>query len=168
RISRFPVDPRAQIVAPTARIGRLECQVAAGTGERCQHGHGGVIGGGEVIQVSDADDQRVGAAIEEEMLYRVAEGAIDPQTAEEALELRKTLHADRLVDRSAQGPADEGRDRRRHSHDRANGTGKLFNVDARVRWCYRHGARFSFRLATLRIGDEQARLTPSGLRESAW
>ena len=60
------------------------------------------------IRPGNARNQRIAAAVLEELLHRVGQRMIDRQRAEVALELRDAADADRTVDWSFGGRANEG------------------------------------------------------------
>src|SRR6185436_5661326 len=94
--------------------------------------HGSAAAGG------DADDNRLAAAVLEELLHRIAHRAVAPQPAELPLVVCKTVDGDRLVDQPAPGASDKGGDRGRHPRDGAHAAWKLFDIDAGICQGYWH------------------------------
>src|SRR4029077_17965849 len=111
----------AQVHAPAARARGLE--LAARERERPRGAAAAATARG------DADDDRLAAAVGEELLHGVAQRAVAPETAELLLVVRVAADLHRLVDRPAPGAAHEGRDRRRHAGDGADRARQLLDVD---------------------------------------
>jgi hypothetical protein len=157
-VARGMIHHDANAVAPCARIGGGHIQPTSGA-----RSGDGVVGGHTIAGVDDAHEQRIAAAVEKEVLYGVAQPAADPQPAKDTLELRKTLHAHRLVDRAAQRTPHERGDRCGDADDGAHAAGHLLDVDARISECNRHGS-FSFRQLRLGYHCFQIRADESGQR----
>jgi hypothetical protein len=89
--------------------------------------------------LEQADDERLTAAIAEEVTDGVAHGAFRPESAEDAFIVGVIVDDGRdLVGKivgiggAAESPAGEGGDRSRQRRDRADATGEFFDIDARV------------------------------------
>ncbi|EPJ35665.1 hypothetical protein STAFG_7281 [Streptomyces afghaniensis 772] len=128
---RVVVDGDAQAVAPHAgflgvHLEDVALAVALGG---LQRDTGGLPAAG----LGDPDDHGDGAAVAEELVNGVADGALGAQSPEAALELGEAGDADRLVQRTAPGVAHEGGHRSGQGRDGAGAAGKLFDVDAGIR-----------------------------------
>jgi hypothetical protein len=89
-------------------------------------------------RVEETNDDGLAAAVEVEVPHGVADGALVPESAEDALEIGEAVDGHGLVLRSAQGPTDEGRDRGGDAGDRPHAAGYLLYVYAGVGWCDGH------------------------------
>ncbi|MGZ8403111.1 MAG: hypothetical protein ACXWVR_07515 [Rhodoplanes sp.] len=130
RLVRAPGQPHAEGVRPLAGRTRRDMQIAQVAGRR--------FGGIGRIRRRDGDDVGVGAAIVEELLDAVAEQRAAIETAIGPLEIGEARDAQRTIDRSARRPADEQRDRRRDTGDRAHAAGDFLDVDAWLEKSCRH------------------------------
>src|SRR5262249_58173393 len=96
------LDGDRQVHAPTAGAGGLE--LAASEGERRRLRHAGALSG------RDAHDDRLAAAVQEELLHGVAHRAVAPQAAERALVVGVAADLHRLLHPTAPRPPDASRD----------------------------------------------------------
>jgi hypothetical protein len=131
RAGRVVVDGDAQAVAPHARFLGVYVEdrgLAVALG-----GLQGDAGGLAAARLGDADDHGDRAAVAEELVHGVADGALRAQPAEAALELGEARDAHRLVQRAAPGVPHEGGHRGGDGRDGPGAAGKLFDVDAGIR-----------------------------------
>src|SRR5690606_12918142 len=123
----------SQRVGPAARTCGDEGQRANGDGALAGRWRGrvraGKVGG---IGVVETDDDRLRAAIEEEVAYREAERMVAGEAAEPRLEIPEAVDDGGAVDRTARGAADEGGDRCGDAGDGPHPAGDFLDVDARV------------------------------------
>src|SRR5262249_19438534 len=80
--------------------------------------------------LEETHDDRLGPAVQEEVLHGVGHRIVHAQTAELARKVSEPVDDGRIVHRPGTSPPDERRDRRRHADDGVDATGDFLNVDA--------------------------------------
>src|SRR5215208_787058 len=131
------VHPYPQIIAPVSLVCCYQLQRSA----RTRSGQGrsaSVVVSVGISPVDSAHDDDIRAAVEEVLLHRVTHGALDRQATEGALVIGEALDTNRLVNRSPDSMAYEGRNRRRDTDDGTYPAWDLLNVDTRESGCDRH------------------------------
>src|SRR5262249_42641095 len=94
--------------------------------------------GRDGIGLGDAHDDRVGAAIAEEVLNRIAHLAVAGEAAEASLEVGEAGDPLGAAVESARHVPDEGGNGGRHAGDRPNTAGQFFDVDTGIGRSDRH------------------------------
>ena len=139
---------------------RSECQ-----GRSAAHGIKHIdSGGGKGSRLTDANQIRFAAPVQEKLLEGIAGFALRVQTAEFALELRIAQDVDRQVHGPARKVVDERADGGSHPHDGAHAAGNFFDVHTRKSRSHWHGSAL-----LLVTDDRQAAWRPTRIsRFASW
>lgn len=90
---------------------------------------------GHAVTAGQPDDDRLAASVQIEIPDRVAQGALGPESPEEALVVGKAVQRDGLVHRPTPGATEKRRDRRRDPGEGADTARYLLDVDAWIGEC---------------------------------